>query len=40
MAIEIKKVSCKKDLKKFIRFNYELYKNNKYAVPELYPDMV
>lgn len=40
MAIEIKKVSFKKDLKKFIRFNYELYKNNKYAVPELYPDMV
>lgn len=40
MAIEIKKVSCKKDLKKFIRFNYELYKDNEYAVPELYPDMV
>lgn len=39
MAIEIKKVSSKGDLKKFIRFNYELYKNNKYAVPELYTDM-
>lgn len=40
MAIEIKKVSSNSEFKKFIRFNYELYKNNKYAVPELYPDMV
>lgn len=40
MAIEIKKVSCKKELRDFIRFNYELYKDNEYAVPELYPDMV
>ena len=40
MAITIKKVSTKKDLKSFIRFNYELYKNNPYAVPDLYDDMV
>ena len=40
MAITIKKVSTKKDLKSFIRFNYELYKDNSYAVPELYDDMV
>lgn len=40
MSVEIKKVSSKADLKKFIRFNYELYKNNEYSVPELYSDMV
>lgn len=40
MAITIKKVSGKSDLKKFIRFNYELYKDNEYFVPELYSDMV
>ena len=40
MAITIKKVSGKKELKKFIRFNYELYKDNEYSVPELYSDMV
>lgn len=40
MSVEIKKVSSKADLKKFIRFNYELYKNNKYSIPELYSDMV
>lgn len=40
MAIEIKKVSGKSDLKKFIRFNYELYKDNEFSVPELYTDMV
>ena len=28
MAITIKKVSSKKELKTFIRFNYELYKEN------------
>ena len=32
MAIEIRRVSSKKELKKFIRFNYELYKK-KYSVP-------
>lgn len=40
MAIEIKKVTGNSDLKKFIRFNYDLYKDNKNAVPELYTDMV
>jgi len=40
MAILIKKVSNKKDLKRFIRFNYELYKNNPYSVPDLYDDMI
>ena len=38
--ISIKKVSNKKELKTFIRFNYELYKNNPYSVPDLYSDMV
>ena len=32
MAITIKKVSSKKELKTFIRFNYELYKENPYSV--------
>ncbi len=36
----IKKVECKKDLKRFIRFNYELYKDNPYSVPDLYEDML
>ena len=40
MSIEIIKVTSKKDLKKFIRFNYELYKNNPYSVPDLYDDML
>ena len=40
MAITIKKVSTKRELKKFIRFNYELYKENPYSVPDLYDDML
>ena len=40
MSVVIKKVSTKSDLKKFIRFNYEFYKDNPYAVPDLYMDMV
>lgn len=40
MAVEIRSVSSKRDLKKFIRFNYELYKNNAYSVPDLYEDML
>ena len=40
MAIIIKKVSSPKELKTFIRFNYELYKNNPYSVPDLYDDML
>ena len=40
MAVEIRCVSNKRDLKKFIRFNYELYRNNPYSVPDLYEDML
>lgn len=40
MAIEIRKVETKRDLKRFIRFNYELYKDNPYSVPDLYEDML
>ena len=40
MAITIKKVTTKRDLKHFIRFNYELYKGNAYSVPDLYDDML
>lgn len=40
MPVEIKKVTKKSDLKRFIRFNYEFYKNNPYSVPDLYDDML
>lgn len=40
MAIIIKKVNSKKELKTFIRFNYELYRGNPYSVPDLYDDML
>ena len=40
MASIIKKVSSKKELKTFIRFNYELYRGNPYSVPDLYDDML
>ena len=40
MAITIKKVTTRRDLKRFIRFNYELYKGNPYSVPDLYDDML
>ncbi len=40
MAVTIRKVSTKRDLKRFIRFNYELYKHNPYSVPDLYDDML
>ena len=36
--IIIKSVETRSDLKKFIRFNYELYKDNPYAVPDLLED--
>jgi len=39
MAITIKKVSTQKELKTFIRFNYELYKDNPYSVPDLYDEI-
>ncbi|MBO7417787.1 MAG: N-acetyltransferase [Bacteroidaceae bacterium] len=40
MMIQIKKVETKGELKKFIRFNYEMYKDNPYSVPDLYEDML
>ena len=40
MAVTIKKVSNKSELKKFIRLNYEMYKDNPYSVPDLYEDML
>jgi hypothetical protein len=40
MAITIKKASTMKELKRFIRFNYRLYKGNPYSVPDLYDDML
>ena len=40
MSITIKKVSSSSELKKFIRFNYELYKENPFSVPDLYDDML
>ena len=39
MAITIKKVSTKRELKKFIRFNYRMYKGNPYSVPDLYDEL-
>ncbi len=40
MAVIVKKVSSKKEMHSFIRFNYELYKNNPYSVPDLYDDVL
>ena len=40
MAVTIIPVKTRKTLKQFIRFNYELYKNNPYSVPDLYEDML
>lgn len=40
MSVTIKSVACKRDLKKFIRFNYHLYKKNNFSVPDLYDDML
>lgn len=40
MAIEIRRVSSRKELKRFIRFNYEFYKDNPCSVPDLYDDML
>ena len=39
-AIHITPVESKKDIKSFIHFNYDLYKNNEYAVPELSLDLM
>lgn len=40
MPVEIIKVTKKSELKRFIRFNYEFYKENPYSVPDLYDDML
>lgn len=40
MSVEIRTVSSRKELKRFIRFNYEFYKDNAYSVPDLYEDMI
>ena len=40
MSVEIVKVETMGQLKKFVRYNYELYKDNPYAVPELYEDVM
>lgn len=40
MSVEIRKVNNSKELKQFIRFNYEFYKGNPYSVPDLYDDML
>lgn len=40
MLTIIKKVTTKSELKRFIRFNYEMYKDNPYSVPDLYEDML
>ena len=39
-SIQIKRVETKKDLKRFIEFHYDLYKENPYDVPNLYSDEV
>ena len=38
--ITIKKVESKSELRAFIRFNYQLYKGNPYAVPDFLEDML
>ena len=38
--ITIKQVESRKELKQFVRFNYELYKDNPYSVPDIYEDMM
>lgn len=40
MPITILPVTTRRDLDRFIRFNYRLYKGHPYAVPELYRDLV
>lgn len=40
MTVKIKKVETKKDLRAFIEFHYDLYKESPYDVPSLYRDEV
>lgn len=39
MSVTIRPVTTKKEMRQFICFNYELYKDSPYAVPELYTDV-
>lgn len=39
MSVTIKEVKTKKDLSDFIEFNYQLYKDDKYSVPDLKMDL-
>ena len=39
MSVTVKPVTTKKEMKQFICFNYELYKDSPYAVPDLYSDV-
>lgn len=39
MPITIRPVKTSKEMKRFICFNYELYKDSPYAVPDLYSDV-
>jgi GNAT superfamily N-acetyltransferase len=39
MPITVKPVTTKSEMKQFICFNYELYKDSPYAVPELFNDV-
>ncbi len=38
MALTLKEVKNTKDLRKFIRFPLDLYRNHPYYVPSLFPD--
>ncbi len=40
MSIEIKEVTSNKDYKTFVNFQFDLYKNNKYWVPQIKADEV
>ncbi|MDR0961350.1 MAG: N-acetyltransferase [Mediterranea sp.] len=40
MSTTIQKVATKRELNRFIRFNYKLYKTSQYSVPDLFDDML
>ena len=40
MMTTVHKVTTSRELKKFARFNYKLYKDNPYSVPDLYSDIL
>ncbi len=40
MAVTIRPISGKKELKEFVKFRIDLYKNNPYAIPPLYMDEI